>query len=58
MSNPVTKAIVISPPSGWRNLALREVWDYRQLLWFLVKRDIFTVYRQTVLGVGWALIGP
>lgn len=58
MSIPVTKTIVISPPSGWRNLALREVWDYRQLLWFLVKRDIFTVYRQTVLGVGWALIGP
>lgn len=40
------------------DLKLDELWEYRDLLWFLVKRDIQLRYRQTVLGVGWALLQP
>jgi lipopolysaccharide transport system permease protein len=46
------------PPKGWLSLNLGEVWRYRDLLSMLVWRDFSTRYRQTILGVGWALIRP
>lgn len=49
---------VIEPQTGWRSLDLRELWAYRELLWVLTGRDIKVRYRQTVLGVAWALIQP
>lgn len=44
--------------SGWRSLRLRELWDYRELLYFLVWRDIKVRYKQTLLGALWAVIQP
>ena len=50
--------IVIRPGKGWTALKLRDVWEYRELLYFLVWRDIKVRYKQTVLGAAWAVIQP
>lgn len=50
--------IIIRPSSGWVSLDLREVWRYRELLYFLTWRDIKVRYKQTVLGAAWAVIQP
>lgn len=49
---------IVEPPYGWFNLRLREAWDYRELLYFLVWRDIKVRYKQTLLGASWAIIQP
>ncbi|RXM43971.1 ABC transporter permease [Flavobacterium sp. YO64] len=49
---------VIKPRHKFLSLNLREVWQYRDLLFLFVKRDIITVYKQTVLGPLWYLIQP
>lgn len=49
---------VIRPRSGWRALGLREVWEHREVLGFLALRDVKVRYRQTVLGVAWAMLQP
>lgn len=49
--------LVIEPPRGL-DLRLRELWEYRELAWFLVLRAVKPRYRQTVLGFGWAIIPP
>ena len=49
---------VIEPKRGWVPVDLREVWQYRELLYFLTKRDIKVRYKQTVLGGLWAVIQP
>ncbi len=48
----------IRPGTGWRALDLRELWRYRELLGFLAARDISVRYKQTVLGVAWAVLQP
>ncbi len=48
----------IEPSKGWVNLGLRELWEYRELLYFMTWRDIKVRYKQTVLGVAWAIIQP
>jgi lipopolysaccharide transport system permease protein len=48
----------ISPPSGWLDLNLRELWDYRELLYFFVWRDLKVRYKQTAIGALWAIIQP
>ena len=50
--------IHIEPSHGWVSLRLREIWEYRELLYFLVWRDIKVRYKQTVLGAVWAVIQP
>ena len=50
--------IRIEPSSGWVPLNLKDLWEYRELLYFLVWRDIKVRYKQTVLGAGWAIIQP
>lgn len=50
--------IRIQPSKGWVSLKLREVWAYRELLYFLVWRDIKVRYKQTVIGAAWAIIQP
>src|ERR1041384_717590 len=50
--------IRIEPSRGWVSLKLREVWEYRELLYFLSWRDVKTRYKQTALGVAWAIIQP
>ena len=49
---------VIEPRRGWRTLDLKELWAYRELLWVLTLRDVKVRYKQTVLGVAWAVIQP
>jgi lipopolysaccharide transport system permease protein len=49
---------IIRPSRGWRALDLRELWEYRELLYFLVWRDIKVRYKQTALGASWAVIQP
>ncbi len=51
-------SVVIQPESGWVSLKFRELWQYRELLFFLIKRDVQVRYRQTALGVGWAVLQP
>ncbi|MFZ5917481.1 MAG: ABC transporter permease [Chloroflexota bacterium] len=50
--------IRIEPSKGWVSLKLRELWEYRELLYFLVWRDVKVRYKQTVLGAAWAIIQP
>ncbi len=48
----------IAPSKGWVPLKLNELWEYRELLYFLVWRDIKVRYKQTALGAAWAIIQP
>ncbi|MGD0774086.1 MAG: ABC transporter permease [Candidatus Solibacter sp.] len=48
----------IEASNGWISLQLSELWHYRELLYFLVWRDIKVRYKQTVLGAGWAIVQP
>ena len=50
--------IRIEPSRGWVSLQLRELWNYRELLFFLTWRDIKVRYKQMVLGAAWAIIQP
>lgn len=52
---PVT---IIRPKRGWWDLDLRELWEYRELLYFFVWRDVKVRYKQTAIGVAWAIIQP
>lgn len=56
---PVEPALlVIEPSRGIGSLRLGELWQYRELLYFLVWRDIKVRYKQTVLGAAWAILQP
>jgi lipopolysaccharide transport system permease protein len=48
----------IEPSRGWTSLRLRELWEFRELFYFLAWRDIKIRYKQTALGVAWAIIQP
>jgi lipopolysaccharide transport system permease protein len=48
----------IAPSRGWAPVRLGEVWEYRELLYFLVWREIRVRYKQTALGIAWAIIQP
>jgi lipopolysaccharide transport system permease protein len=50
--------LVIQRSSAWRGIDFREVWRYREMLYFLVWRDVKVRYKQTTLGITWALIQP
>jgi len=52
------RVIRIEPSKGWASLRLGELWEYRELLYFLVWRDVKVRYKQTVLGAAWAIIQP
>lgn len=49
---------VIRPRSGWFDIDLKELWQYRDLVTMFVKRSFTTLYKQTVLGPAWILINP
>lgn len=49
---------IIRPPRGWVSLELRELWEYRELMFFFIWRDIKVRYKQTALGATWAIIQP
>jgi len=50
--------VIIEPRRSWLRLDLREVWDYRDLLTLLVRRDLLARYQQTLLGPLWHLLQP
>jgi lipopolysaccharide transport system permease protein len=50
--------VLIEPSRGWVSLKLREVWHYRELLFFLTWRDVKVRYKQASLGVAWAVLQP
>jgi lipopolysaccharide transport system permease protein len=54
-AGPITE---ILPSKGWVSLRLHEVWEFRELLYFLTWRDIKVRYKQTVLGAAWAILQP
>jgi lipopolysaccharide transport system permease protein len=61
MNNAVAKdtpVTVIKPSSGWQNIDFKELKEYRDLLYFLVGRDIKVLYAQTLLGFAWAILNP
>jgi lipopolysaccharide transport system permease protein len=49
---------VVEPASGLRFPDLREVWEHRDLIYLLVRRDISVLYRQSAVGAGWAILQP
>lgn len=49
---------VIKPKSSWRDIDLKELWQYRDLIYLFVKRNFATMYKQTVLGPAWIIINP
>jgi lipopolysaccharide transport system permease protein len=59
-SRKVTDVSIISIEAsrGWRSLKLAELWEYRELVFFLAVRDIKIRYKQTVFGAAWAIIQP
>ena len=49
---------IITPKSKWYKINLKEIWEYRDLIGIFVKRDIVSIYKQTILGPVWFLLGP
>src|SRR5260370_15482111 len=56
--SPDLPEMIIERRSGWHLVNLRELWRYRELLYFLVWRDVKVRYKQTVLGAAWAVLQP
>lgn len=52
------RVTVLKPRRGWAPLDLRELWDYRDLLFFLVWRDVKIRYKQTSIGAAWVILQP
>ncbi len=50
--------IIIRANPGWVPLNLHDIWEYRELLYFLIWRDVKVRYKQTALGVAWAVLQP
>jgi lipopolysaccharide transport system permease protein len=49
---------VVKPRSNWFRLNLREIWKYRDLILLFVRRDVVTIYKQTILGPLWIIVQP
>jgi lipopolysaccharide transport system permease protein len=49
---------VVEPATGWRFPDLRQVWEHRDLLYLMVRRDISVRYRQSAIGAAWAMLQP
>ncbi len=56
--DPRAKTLVIQPSRGWASIGLTDLWEFRELVYSLVVREIQGVYRQTALGLSWLLIRP
>ena len=50
--------VIIKPPHSWLNIHVRELWEFRELLYFLVWRDVKIRYKQTLIGAAWAVFQP
>lgn len=58
MEKNIEWSTIITPKTKWFNLNLKEIWEYRDLIWIFVRRDIVSIYKQTVLGPIWFMLGP
>ena len=56
--NMKTHQTIIKASSGWQPINLKELRGYKDLLFFLVIRDIKVIYKQTALGFSWAILKP
>ncbi|MDP6426051.1 MAG: ABC transporter permease, partial [Dehalococcoidia bacterium] len=57
-SESITPTIVIKPKLGWQFIDWKEFIEYSDLFYFLIKRDVLAIYKQTIMGFTWALIRP
>ncbi len=57
-TKPEMAVTVIRPEKGWSSLNLRDLWRYRELIYFMTWRDLKVRYKQTLLGAGWAILRP
>lgn len=58
MDKNIEWSTIITPKTKWFNLNLKEIWEYRDLIWIFVRRDIVSIYKQTILGPIWFMLGP
>ena len=56
--SPAPSVTRILPAQGWQWINVRELWQYRELIYFLTWRDVKVRYKQTVLGAAWAILQP
>jgi lipopolysaccharide transport system permease protein len=57
-SPPTAPETLIQPPARWGGFGLSDLWQYRELLYFLMKRELQIRYKQSVFGVAWAVLQP
>jgi lipopolysaccharide transport system permease protein len=57
-AKPDLKTILIKPSKGWTALDLKDLWIYRELVYFMTWRDLKVRYKQTLLGASWAILQP
>jgi lipopolysaccharide transport system permease protein len=58
LTSPPVPVICIAPPDRWWVLPFAELWEYRELLYFFVWRELKVRYKQTVVGAAWAVLQP
>lgn len=58
MNTTTEPLVVIQPTGNWRLVSLKDLWAYRELLFFLTWRDVKVRYKQTALGALWAILQP
>jgi len=58
MEDSDTVVVRFEASRGWVSLRLRDLWAYRELLYFLVWRDVKVRYKQTVIGAAWTILQP
>ena len=58
MSDTDVRWVVVEPARRWPTIGARELWAYRELVYFLMWRDVKVRYKQTLLGVAWAILQP
>jgi len=56
--NKENNIVVVDASRKWYQLGLKEIWDYRDLLFLLIRREFVVKYKQTILGASWAVINP
>jgi len=58
MTRNEPRKIIVRPTTGWAALNLRDLWIYRELVYFMTWRNLKVRYKQSLLGVGWAILQP
>jgi lipopolysaccharide transport system permease protein len=54
----IVHSLNIEPTTGWSSLGIKDLWEYRELLFYLIWREIQGAYRQTALGLSWLFLRP